>query len=326
MTATNWLEESRDRSRERRTLVASIALACVLGLVVPLIDLPDILTKERPLPTLTRITLPPPEIVEPPPPPPIEEKPEPKEIREEVAEVEVEPPPVERPIEREPEEQQVAEVDTPRPAVEVPPEPSVDDQALASLSAFDDAFADMREPDTALEAASNLQQTSGEVASVERSLIAANHGAVDLGVNLAAQSRNVGNVALTGRETTRVAAPVEAASGKSSAEAEARALERVARAHERSLEEIRRVFDANKGILFALYQSARAAQPGLAGKVVLELVIAPDGAVVTCRVISSEIADAALVDRVVQRVRSFRFAADDVSTTTVTYPVHFLPT
>ena len=106
------------------------------------------------------------------------------------------------------------------------------------------------------------------------------------------------------------------------------------RAGQRSLEEIRRAFDASKGLLFGaskgllfgLYQAALIDTPGLAGKVVVELTISPGGEVVGARVVSSEIADAQLVQNVLARVRAFRFKAADVGTTTVTYPVHFLPT
>lgn len=333
MSASNWLSYSEDRRRERVTLWSALGLAFVVGVVVPLVHLAEPVVAKRALATLTHITLPPPPEVEvPPPPPPPPPKVEPVKATE-VADVKPDIKPTPAPAVK----QRVAVVDDEQPTItasevasDVPAEPTADEQAIASLAAIDDAFADMREPDTsALKTTGGLQETAGEVAGVERSLIAANHGTRDLGVNLSSRSTGVGRVALAGRSSTHVSAPASASGSThhgSGGDGSVRHLDRIARAQERSLEEIRRVFDANKGILFALYQSARAVQPSLAGKVVLELVIAPDGSVVNCRVISSEISDTALVDRVVERVRSFRFSADNVSTTTVTYPVHFLPT
>ena len=59
---------------------------------------------------------------------------------------------------------------------------------------------------------------------------------------------------------------------------------------------------------------------------VLELVINPAGQVVACKVVASEIADQIMIDKIVNRVRLFNFGERDVGTTTIRYPVHFLPT
>jgi TonB family protein len=94
----------------------------------------------------------------------------------------------------------------------------------------------------------------------------------------------------------------------------------------RSIEEIRRVFDANKGAIFAIYNRALRRDPTLQGKVVLELVIDPNGVVVDVRVVASELTDDTLVAKIVKRIRMFNFGAREVGTTTISYPVHFLPT
>ena len=91
------------------------------------------------------------------------------------------------------------------------------------------------------------------------------------------------------------------------------------------MEDIRREFDRNKGAIFAIYNRALRADPTLQGKVVLELVIDPSGAVQDIRVVASEFADEALVAKILKRIRLFNLGAQEVGTTTISYPVHFLP-
>ncbi len=93
----------------------------------------------------------------------------------------------------------------------------------------------------------------------------------------------------------------------------------------RSIEEIRLVFERHKGAIYALYNRALRDEPGLQGKVVLELRIAPSGEVIDCRVISSDLAAAELERKLTARVRSFEFGNKDVDTMVVSWPVDFLP-
>ena len=86
------------------------------------------------------------------------------------------------------------------------------------------------------------------------------------------------------------------------------------------------MFDTNKGAIFAIYNRALRKDPALQGKVVLELVIDPNGQVVDCKVVASDIADQTVIDKIVNRIRLFNFGKRDVRTTTISYPVHFLPT
>ena len=94
----------------------------------------------------------------------------------------------------------------------------------------------------------------------------------------------------------------------------------------RSREEIERVFDANKGRIFTLYNRALRENPALQGKVVLRLTIAADGRVTFCEVVSSELNDPELERGLVQRVLQFQFEArDDVEPITTTKPIDFFP-
>jgi periplasmic protein TonB len=93
----------------------------------------------------------------------------------------------------------------------------------------------------------------------------------------------------------------------------------------RSLEDIKLVFERNKGAIYALYNRALRDEPGLQGKVVLELKIAPTGEVTGLRIVSSELKAAELEAKLLARIRQFDFGAKDVAVMVVTWPVDFLP-
>lgn len=85
------------------------------------------------------------------------------------------------------------------------------------------------------------------------------------------------------------------------------------------------MFDRNKGILYKLYNHARRKNPGLKGKIVLRLTIAPSGKVNSIEIVSSELNDPKLETRLVRRIRNFDFGAKNVESMSVTYPIEFLP-
>ena len=85
------------------------------------------------------------------------------------------------------------------------------------------------------------------------------------------------------------------------------------------------MFDRNKGAIYALYNRALRQNPSLEGKVVLRLTIAPNGSVTACEVVSSELGDPDLEQKLVQRVLLFQFEARDVEAITTTKPIDFFP-
>jgi TonB family protein len=157
----------------------------------------------------------------------------------------------------------------------------------------------------------------------ERSLITSRVGAASGGINTAALSRNTGGGGLGGRSTTVVESPIEGIGF----EAAGGAAQRTGDSDKgsRSREEIERVFDANKGRIFTLYNRALRENPALQGKVVLRLTIAPDGRVTFCEVVSSELNDPELEKALVQRVLLFQFDTKDVEPITTTKPIDFFP-
>ncbi|MCK4864391.1 MAG: TonB family protein [Gammaproteobacteria bacterium] len=93
----------------------------------------------------------------------------------------------------------------------------------------------------------------------------------------------------------------------------------------RSEEDVIFVMDKNKSKLHSLYRRARRSHPGLKGKIVLEITIAPSGKVLKVRIKSSELNDPKLESRLVARIKRFDFGSYSVQKVTVTFPIEFLP-
>lgn len=93
----------------------------------------------------------------------------------------------------------------------------------------------------------------------------------------------------------------------------------------RSEESIRATLDSNKSSLYAIYNRALREDPSLQGKVVFKLVIEPDGSVSSCSIVSSELNDSALGNKLVSRMKLINFGPDDVTVTTTQWAIDFLP-
>jgi len=301
-----WSSDSSQDRKFQRLLGIVFLIVALLGIVWPfipttkpdpdeIIEIPpriaQLLLEEKPLP--------------PPPPPVVEEEPEP------------EPEP------DDPEPEQVVETE---PEPEPEPQPDLEEiareQAQAALMPFAEDLADLVDQELLEKVADNreLSASVGVAARNERSMITSKVGTASSGINTASMSRNTGGTGIAGRSTTKVDSPVAGigpaggarrtgSSGKAS----------------RSREEIELVFDKNKGAIFSLYNRALRNDPSLEGKLVLTLTIAPNGTVTFCEIISSELGDADLENKLVQRIKLFRFEAKDVEAITTTKPIDFFP-
>ncbi|NNC77576.1 MAG: TonB family protein [Woeseiaceae bacterium] len=304
-----WTSDQGQERRFKRLLGQIFIGVAVLGIVWPFIPTPEpdpneidelppriaqLLLKEKPLP--------------PPPPPPKEEEPEPDD------------PEPEQVVENEPE---------PEPEPEPVPEPEIDETAVAREQAraaftFAEDLSDLVDNELLDSVADDrdLMASVGEAERNERSMITSKVGTASGGINTASMSRNTGGSGIAGRSTTQVASPV-AGIGQNAAGGARR--EGTSGKASRSREEIELVFDKNKGAIFALYNRALRRDPSLEGKLVLRLTIAPNGQVTACEIVSSELDDSELEQRLVQRVRLFRFEARDVEPITTTKPIDFFP-
>jgi TonB family protein len=93
----------------------------------------------------------------------------------------------------------------------------------------------------------------------------------------------------------------------------------------RTDEEITLVFDRKKSVLHRLYNRARRNNPGIKGKIIFKLTIAPSGDVTKLTIVSSALNDKDLEAKLMRRIKQFKFGAKDVKPMTVTYPIEFLP-
>ena len=289
-----WEPDLQEQRRLRRYVGVGLALFLVLGVVVPLLDLPaPKLTPQEVVPQrLARIML--------------QEKPKP-------------PPP--KPVELPKPQLQAKPTEQPKP---VDPTIKAREKAEKSMRQFKDAFADLRQS-LAVEPVSqprNLTGAVGQDAKAERSLIASKVGSGSAGVASTSSSRGFGAGAgsLTVHETTTVSSRVAAIAAGGTATRSG-----VSGKASRSPEEIELVFDRNKGAIYALYGRALRERPELQGKMVLEFTIAPSGEVTACRVVSSELQDPELERKIVARVKQIRFESRDVEAMTTTKPIEFFP-
>jgi len=302
-----WSTGADQDGKFRKTAQVALGVMLVLALVIALLPVPTRdLTQVPEVPKrLAKLVL---EKKAPPPPPVVEKAPEPKpeieqkQVREEPKKPKPEPVP----------EKQIDKTQQAR-----------DKAKAAGLLPFAQQLAALRDDKTVERL--DKTQLSGKVDTAsplaERSLITSRVGTSSGGINTAALSRNTGGGGLGDRTTTKVESPVE------SIEIAGGAAQRSGDSNKgsRSREEIERVFDLNKGSIYTLYNRALRTNPALQGKLVLRLTIAPDGRVTFCEVVSSELGDPDLEQKLVQRVLLFQFEPRDVETITTTKPIDFFP-
>jgi len=305
--STGFDDDARFKKLARGSLVVAVIFALLFWILPqPKVDPASVDEAPKRLARLVLDRPAPP----PPPPPVVREEPTPAPVVEE----RVEP--------------------TPKPAVkpEATPEPPPVDRTqqarerarVAGLLPLANQLQALRNTVTneQLQRTDTVGAATSDTSFAERSLITSRVGTASGGINTAALSRNTGGSGIGGRETTQVENPVEGFAEAGGAAQRTGASDRASR----SREEIERVFDANKGRIFTLYNRALRENPALQGKVVLRLTIAADGRVTHCEIVSSELNDPALESGLVQRVLQFQFEPrDDVESITTTKPIDFFP-
>lgn len=94
----------------------------------------------------------------------------------------------------------------------------------------------------------------------------------------------------------------------------------------RTDEEIQVVFDRYKSALYRIYNRELRINPTLRGRMVLRIVIEPDGRVSACTIKTTDLASPALSADIVDRVLKFNFGTKEgVPAVTILYPIDFLP-
>lgn len=308
--ALPWMVPEEDERRFRRILLAVLATCLLLSVAIPYVQLPEQedVIEELP-PRLAKLILekpiekPKPKIVEPPPEPKAETKPEPKPE-----------PKVDKPKPK----PETKVVEAPKPD----PDAARKKAAKSGLLAFSDSLADLRDNPklNTLRNDARSSDSARTAARTERSMLTSKVATASGGIDTSRLSRDTGDVGLAQRGTTQVSSPE---STKIQAKQDPKTGKSLQRG--RSDEEIQIVLDRNKGAIYGMYNRALRSNPTLQGKMILKLTISPEGAVLACELVSSELSDDALNTKVVARVKMMNFGAKDVDVVTVKVPIDFLP-
>src|SRR5579859_5703453 len=238
-------------------------------------------------------------------------------LPERVVQLVMEPPPPPPPQPEKPVEKEVAKVPTPPQPVD----PRVKASKSGLLANLDDLAA-LRDQIDLDKFQKNQQKTTdpGDVSQVTRNIISSKAGGTSGGISAPTSSGLAsGSGSLRGIYTTQVKDPNLGASGQAATRAGGSGKA------SRSADEIALVFTRNKGAIDALYARALRDNPALQGKVIIELTIAPSGDITAARVLSTELHDQAFEDKLVARIRLFKFEAKDVAALTATKPIDFFP-
>jgi protein TonB len=281
---------SEEMERRFRTILRNLAIVfAIFAVLMPFLPRHERTVNTESLPERV-VQL----VMEPPPPPP----PPP-------------PPKPEKPVEKAP----VTAKPTPQPV-----DPRVKASKSGLLANLDDLAA-LRDQVDLDKFAKNQPKTTdpGDVSVVTRSIITSKAGGTSGGISAPSSSGlAAGSGSLRGIYTTQVKDPNLGASGQATrAGGSGKA--------SRSADEIALVFTKNKGAIDAMYARALRDNPALQGKVVLELTIAPSGDITAARIVSSELNDKEFENKLLARIRLFKFDAKDVAALTATKPIDFFP-
>jgi len=318
-----WTRRQEDDRRFHRTLLASAAACLLLGLLLPLIDIP-LPTRDEQIEVPERLA----RLIRKEPLRPMPEAPPPprEQVAEKPPEVKPEPQPeaVPKVVPEVVPEMQVAEVPSP------PPQPTTAKERMAStgLLAFRESFSNLASsrPSARLGAAARISNAGDSAVGLpQRSMVAKSGPGTSGGINLADLSRDVGDGAGAGEQIAGVALSRVASSIGGSGTGSDRPMAAGGIAG-RTDEEIQIVFDRYKAALYRLYNRELRVDPTLRGQMVLRLTIEPDGTVSFCRLESSDMTAPMLAQQVVDRILGFDFGAKDVPAVTILYPIDFLPT
>lgn len=321
LASLSWNKEEGERLRLAVITLVTLLLFIPPALYIPTLDVPapDRDKAEALPPQLAKLIVEPkvtekPKVIEPPRP---VEKPEPKPVEDKTTPTPA--PPVVKPA--------------PKPALAQPtPEPTSqsvekarETASRSGLLTMKDRLASMRKPSAkavpVIQAnTDDADSSTGGAKTREQAQTDANALQGSGGVkDVQAKTRSQANVA--GHEVRQVAAPKQTEPAVASAPEP----KQEPAAGQRPMSNIRQVFDSGKTALYSLYKRELRRDPTLAGKVLLELVVEPDGSVSACKVVSSELDNPALEKKIALRVRLFNFGADNVEARKVRFPVDFLP-
>jgi len=347
-----WIEAEAQDQRYRRIQWQTLVVVLVLCVIFRWLPMPPLAVHDEPIPAEPIKLV----MIEPKPKPPA---PPPPKAPELASQAKQPPAPIVAPTIAPPAVKPPPQVTQPGPRPGGSQGGSSEQNAraraqAAGLADLANDFAELKNSSVATKAVTGRPDLNGGTDSgpgSERSLITAKAGQSSGGVNTAELSRGFGGGGLAGRGTTQVLGMAGGGHGTGrgggSGEGHGYGNGRGNGSGNgigngvgngvgngsgtgtgggaRSRDEIEKVFDQNKGAIYAIYTRALRENPGLHGKLVFKLTIQPDGSVTACEVLSSELNDPDLEHRLVQRILLFRFEAKDVPALTANKPLELFP-
>lgn len=215
----------------------------------------------------------------------------------------------------------------PQPTAEQVKQKAIEKASNSGLLAMRDELADLRHS-FSTESVKNQRISSNPGAAAgpnistdsTAAVIASRAGQGSGGINTGNLGRSTGGGNLAGRSTTGVKSTLNSTGGGRGTGSGSGS------ANKRGAEEVELVFQQNRSAIDIIYNRYLRSDPSLKGKLVLELTISPNGSVTHVKVVSSQLANRELVDKIIARVKLFKFQSrPNVDTTTVNYPIDFLP-
>ncbi len=304
-----WRPDARDERRFRVFLALVITAFLFAGIVLSSIPLPK---KER----IARVEVP--ERVA----KFITERPKPKVVEAPKPEPKAPPPRPEPKFERKPQEER-----KPLTNIEVKARKKAEDSGLLALSRD---LSDLIDTVSVQSMTGRLSKSgdSQSVAAVNTDILTSRGAQQSVGVKQDVRDGDVGRSRLDEgqRQVARQLLASKGQIGTGGGESGAAGRQRTERGDNlRAEADVAYVMDKHKSILHSIYRRARRSNPGLQGKIVLEITILPSGQVSDVRVKSSELNDKSLEASLVARIRQFDFGSRPVEPLTVVVPVEFLP-
>ena len=324
ITVLPWSSSELENKRFKYITAVVLFITLAFAAVVKWQELPERerAEKEKVPAQLTRLMTPrkvePPKPIPEPKPLPVEPKPV---IPKLVPEKEIPKPVLAKPVE--------PKKVTPKPVkVKVPTQAEITEQAKikakqSGLLAFQDDLASMRD-DASLNNLADTDTIKGAGANnqTQRKFIGKKVAGSSGGVDTSNLTTNIGSKGeLAGRKNTEYVAPNE---GLASLAAKQIVTEDTVFGS-RETESIRKVLDANKGAIYAIYRKALRSDPSLQGKVTVNLQIEPDGSVSTVKLVFSELNSADVEKKLLNRIRLINFGSQSVTQTILDYSFNFLP-
>jgi protein TonB len=325
ITVLPWSSSELENKRFKIITAVVLLITLTFAAVVKWQELPERARaeKEKVPAQLTRLMTP----IKVEPPKPIIPKPEPKPLPEPKVEKPKPVPP--KPVEpKKVLPKEVKKVPAKPVKVKVPTQAEMIEQAKtkakqSGLLAFQDDLASMRD-NTSLNNLADTDTIKGAGASdqTQRKFVGKKVVGNSGGVNTSNLTTNIGSRGeLAGRKNTEYVAPNE---GLASLAVKQIVTEDTVLGS-RDTESIRKVLDANKGAIYAIYRKALRSDPSLQGKLTVNLQIEPNGSVSTVKLVFSELGSPDVEKKLLNRMRLINFGEQQVTQTLLDYSFNFLP-